>query len=206
MKCLFVDTETTGVVKKRRPRAEDIIEGDVHMVQVGYLFWDTSDGGLKYGREYIIKPVGFIIPNEATAVHGISHDQAVAQGKELEWVLRQLLVEIHVVDFVVGHNVYFDAAVIGAEFLRTIQSNPLQKSPLFDTMTASVHLCNIPGRFGPKWPKLQELYQFLFHEEYPQTHTALDDITHTAKCFFEMVRIGHIQLEEDDGSRTESEP
>lgn len=196
MKVLFVDTETTGVVKKRRPYPADIIAADVHMVQVGYLFWDTQDGGLKYGREYIIKPNGYIIPEEVSRIHGIDQAKAEAQGKDLSWVLRQIMVEVHVVDFVVGHNVYFDAAVIGAEFLRTIETDPLKDKPIFCTMLASVSLCKIPGPYGWKWPKLQELYRHLFNEEYPQTHTALDDIEHTAKCFFEMVRIGYIKIEE----------
>ena len=200
MKLLFVDTETTGVVKKRKPHASDMIEAGVRLVQVGYMFWDTSDGGLKYGREYIIKPNGFTIPEEVSKLHGITQEIAEAQGHDLEKILRQLLIEIHVADFVIGHNAFFDTAVLGGEFIRVMDSNPFLGKAIFDTMLASVTLCKIPGPFGWKWPKLQELYRHLFNEEYPQTHTALDDIEHTAKCFFEMVRIGYIKLEEDDGN------
>ena len=58
-------------------------------------------------------------------------------------------------------------------------------------MTPSVQLCKCPfpsGKSGYKWPKLTELYRFLFDKEVENAHDALGDITATMECFVELHR------------------
>lgn len=52
-------------------------------------------------------------------------------------------------------------------------------------MKASTEFCKIPGPYGYKWPKLEELYKILFNESF-NAHNALDDIRATARCFWEL--------------------
>lgn len=61
-------------------------------------------------------------------------------------------------------------------------------------MKSSTDYCKLPGFYGKyKWPKLHELYKKLFNEDMGAAHTALQDIRNTAKCFFELERLGVIE-------------
>lgn len=70
------------------------------------------------------------------------------------------------------------------------------------TMKESTAYCKIPNkpdkngrvRGGAKWPTLQELHSKLFGSEFEAAHDAMADITATKDCFFELVRLGVIQL------------
>jgi len=57
-------------------------------------------------------------------------------------------------------------------------------------MQAATNFCEIPGRYGFKWPSLQELYGKLFDESFDGAHQALVDVRACARCFFELKRIG----------------
>jgi hypothetical protein len=68
----------------------------------------------------------------------------------------------------------------------------------FCTMIKSTSICKLPaakGR-GYKWPKLEELYQFLFNKKFDGAHDAAADVKAAAECFFAMVARGDIKLDE----------
>lgn len=71
----------------------------------------------------------------------------------------------------------------------------LHGKPRICTMLESVYHCKIPFGYkkGYKWPKLTELYKTLFNEEFEGAHGALADIEATAKCFFELKKLGVIK-------------
>ena len=59
-------------------------------------------------------------------------------------------------------------------------------------MQKSVKVCKIPfeGRGGYKWPKLTELHQHLFNEDFEGAHDALADVMATVKCYFNLIKQG----------------
>jgi hypothetical protein len=59
-------------------------------------------------------------------------------------------------------------------------------------MERSTGFCGIPGSSGYKWPELSELHQKLFQTGFDEAHDAAVDIEITAKCFWELKRIGVI--------------
>jgi len=63
-----------------------------------------------------------------------------------------------------------------------------------DTKTLSTNYCALPGGRGGnfKWPTLEELYLKLFNEKFDAAHNAIADVQATARCFFELIRIGII--------------
>lgn len=191
---LFFDTETTGVPKNYRAPMTDL-ENWPRLVQLGYIVYDVLDGGewVEYAAfEHIIIPEGFTISEEVSKIHGITHQQAVEYGVPLLWALYEFAGWVAICDTIIGHNLSYDFNIIGAELIRCSLDNPLVGKAQYDTMLKSVNFCKLPGkRMGEyKWPKLQELYFKLFNEPLAQTHTALDDIRQTAKCYFELQRIG----------------
>jgi DNA polymerase III epsilon subunit-like protein len=194
MNILFLDTETTGVPKNYKAPVTDL-ENWPRLVQLGFIGYETD--GIEvfksFENEHIITPVGFTISEQVSKIHGITQEKALTDGEDLMENLYHFGQTIEWADLLVGHNLSYDLNVMGAEFIRMEGKNPLDGKKTFDTMTASTDLCKLPGGYGGKykWPKLSELYQYLFHEPLAQTHTALDDIQNTAKCYFELKRLGH---------------
>jgi DNA polymerase III subunit epsilon len=60
------------------------------------------------------------------------------------------------------------------------------------TMQQTTNFCAINGPYGYKWPTLSELYYKLFKTSFEEAHNAAVDINATAKCFWELKRLGKI--------------
>lgn len=190
---LFMDTETIGVPKNYKSPPSDT-ENWPRLVQIGYIFV-PADGGKMISAEHIIKPVGFEIPVEASNIHGVTTERALAEGVDIGGVLDTIKSLSGMADVIAGHNVSFDLSIVGAEFYRYIGSNPLEKIPSICTMKSTVNFCALPGNFGHyKWPKLWELYLKLFGTDMGAAHTALMDIENTRICFDELLNRGIIKL------------
>lgn len=190
---LFFDTETTGVPKNYKAPVTDL-DNWPRLVQLGYIVYDVLDGGeyIEYAAaEHIVKPEGFFISPEVSRIHGITYEHAMEFGEPLEDVLREFAGHLEWADELIGHNLSYDLNIIGSEFIRAFQFNPVVGKSTYDTMLKGMNICKLPGTRGQyKWPKLTELHQTLFHEPLAQTHTALDDIRNTSKCYFELQRLG----------------
>ena len=64
--------------------------------------------------------------------------------------------------------------------------------PTVCTMKSSTDFCKLPGKYGYKWPTLQELYKILFGEGFGNAHNSLSDIQATKKCYFKLKALGII--------------
>lgn len=82
--------------------------------------------------------------------------------------------------------------IVGAEFLRNGMPNRISGKRKICTMESATNFCAINGRYGYKWPKLSELHYKLFKTGFEEAHNAAVDITATAKCFWELKRLGEI--------------
>lgn len=62
-------------------------------------------------------------------------------------------------------------------------------------MKSSTNICQIPrwGGRGYKWPTLTELHQHVFGCPHGGAHSAHGDVEACAKCFYEIIRLGHLQ-------------
>jgi DNA polymerase III subunit epsilon len=60
------------------------------------------------------------------------------------------------------------------------------------TMKSTTNFCAINGPYGYKWPKLSELHFKLFNTGFEEAHNAAVDINATARCFWELKRMGKI--------------
>ena len=187
---LFFDTETTGLPKNWKAPVSDLNNWP-RMIQIAWILCDNK-GNRVEANDFIIKPENFKISKEATKVHGISTEKALQEGESLEKVLQQFNELVQQSKFIVAHNISFDEKIMGAELLRTaIESNFNQKKKIC-TMKSATDYCKIPGRYGYKWPTLSELHIKLFGEDFDEAHDAAVDINATAKCFWEMRKLGLI--------------
>ncbi len=187
---LFFDTETTGLPRNWKAPVSDL-DNWPRLVQLGWLLYDENGTKLDEGN-VIVRPEGFTIPTEASDVHGITTAKALREGKELHKVLASFALLVEETDYLVAHNMAYDEKVIGSELLRAHMPNIVEQKPKICTMNASINFCAIPGPWGYKWPKLQELHNKLFGCEFEDAHDAFADISATAKCFFELRKRGII--------------
>jgi DNA polymerase III epsilon subunit-like protein len=179
---LFFDTETSGLPRSHKAPVSDLANWP-RIVQIAWLLIDEQ-GRQHQAVEAIIRPEGFTIPEAAARVHGISTERALAEGQPLPQVLHQFLAALRQADSLVAHNLAFDEKVVGAELLRCGLPNPLPRFRRHCTMVASTDLCALPGPYGFKWPRLEELHHHLFGGTLSGAHDALVDVEATVRCFF----------------------
>ena len=189
---LFFDTETTGLPRNGKAPVTDL-DNWPRMVQLAYLFSD-SNGNKISGGDFIIKPVGFTIPDKVAGIHGISTERAEKEGKDLKVVLQDFQAMISQAEYLVAHNMAFDEKVIGAEFLRNKMQDSLPAKRKICTMQSAIAYCALPGPYGYKWPRLTELHNKLFQKDFDDAHNAAADVLATVKCFWELKRLGLIKV------------
>jgi DNA polymerase-3 subunit epsilon len=170
---LFFDTETTGVPRNYKAPASDL-DNWPRPVQLAWILTD-EDGIPIEEVETIVRPNGFTIPSDATAVHGITTKVAREKGAGLVEVLNHFLSSLLKAEKVIAHNLQFDEKIVSAEFLRCRLPNPIESMPRACTMLASTDLCQLTGRHGNKWPRLEELFRHLFGKPMGEAHNALID-------------------------------
>jgi len=192
---LFFDTETTGLPINYKAPLDDFNNWP-RLVQIAWIVTD-SQGVIIRERDLIIKPEGFEIPEQSTNIHGITTETANKKGSRLPDVLSEFNSELENCIIMVGHNISFDRSVVGCEFLRNNMIDTMHGKDRICTMFKSVKFCNLPGKYGPKWPKLSELHQVLFGTGFDDGHNAFADIQATVSCFFELIKQGVISFNEE---------
>ena len=183
---LFFDTETTGLPKSWKAPVTDLGNWP-HIVQIAWALFDDRGTQLAF-HDHILRPEGFEIPESATAIHGISTEKALREGRPAADVLREFSAAVQGAARLVAHNLDFDEKMVRVELLRLGMPDALQVIPKICTMKASTKYCKIPGPYGDKWPKLSELHIKLFEVDFEDQHNAASDVLCCAKCFFELRR------------------
>jgi DNA polymerase III epsilon subunit-like protein len=195
---LFFDTETTGLPANYSLPASYTYNWP-RAVSLSWALFD-SQRKLISQNDHIIKPDGWHIPAAATAIHGISQEQAEREGVPIGYALATFLEDLYYCEFLVAHNMDFDLKIVEAEFIRVMGiwpgKNPERK---ICTMKMSTQFCKLPQKSGRgagyKWPKLEELHKALFSQGFEGAHNSLVDVLACARCFFALVDRGIIVLE-----------
>ena len=190
---IIFDTETTGLPKRWKAPLTDS-ENWPRCIQIAWQIHGQS-GELMSHEDYLIQPEGFTVPYDAEKIHGISTELAEKQGLPLSEVLDLFKIALGQAEYVGGHNVSFDLNIMGAEFFRLGDSNPLEGTRVIDTCTEeTATLCQLPGGRGGKFklPTLTELYKHLFKTGFGEAHNATADVEATTRCFLELLRNGQL--------------
>ncbi len=185
---LIFDTETTGLPKRDNAPVNEI-DNWPRVVQIAWQLHDATGNLIEY-KSLLIQPEGFEIPYSAEKIHGISTGKALAYGLPLKDALQIFNESVEKATFLVGHNIRFDINALGAEFIRSgITTDFLQKEQVC-TMRSTTDYLKLAGGRGGKFkpPKLMELYESLFEEQFMEAHNAAADVEATARCFFELLR------------------
>ena len=192
MKTICIDTETTGLPKKRNGSVTDE-ENWPYAVQVSWMILNGEK--IEKTRDYIIKIAGSI-PPESTEIHGITNEIMNKKGVSIITVLKELYEDCKEIQIMVAHNLNFDKNIILVELYRNKffkEYNFFRYSKFIEvcTMKAGKDICKIEkiDRFGKmyyKWPTLCELYQNLFHSTPENLHNSLVDMCTCLRCFYKL--------------------
>lgn len=199
---LLFDTETTGLPEYKLPHDHP---SQPNLVQLAALLLD-DDGVERASFSAIVRPAGWTIPAEASAVHGITTETAEATGLALAGVLAVWSALAGRARVMVGHNVQFDwrimrtaaARVGGNTAVRSVLSDRAGPCPQFCTMKAATPIVGLPptekmrraGFTNAKSASLSECVRHFFQEEHDKAHDALADVRATARLYLHLRSIG----------------
>lgn len=193
---LFLDSETTGIPDRSAKWDTDYMEYP-HVVQLAWMFREKAEN-------FIIRPEGWEIPEEATKIHGISQEDALKYGYPFASVVDYFLEDCREAGLICGHNIHFDTSIIKANILRELgreyyDANDVDcvlfKGKRIDTMRPTMKWVDARTANGrPKFPTLTELYSRCFPGETFPAHDALEDIKAVARCLPVLVDLGLLEL------------
>jgi DNA polymerase III subunit epsilon len=183
---MIIDCETTGLPRNWKAPVSDL-DNWPRAIQIAWSLFDRSDAHIE-SATHLVRPEGFIIPEDVRRIHGISTERALAEGKRLSDVLQEFSAAVGKAGIIVAHNLRFDESVISAEYHRLRLQPPFAGKRRICTMMQSTDFCKIPGTYGYKWPTLSQLHQVLFQCGYEEAHDAGADVAACAKCFLELKR------------------
>ena len=187
MNILFFDTETSGFPSKKLP---DGHPSQAWVVQIGMIL--TSDQYIMNQDCFLIESMGRKIHPGAEKVHQISTNMTDRFGIPETFLSLLFKKYLSKVDIIVAHNLAFDTRMMNLLLARNgfeETQKELEEKIGYCTMKKSTDLCKLPGKYGNKWPKLHELYSFLFNEELKGAHDALIDIKAAMRCYFELINV-----------------
>jgi len=176
MKILVFDTETTGLPKDMNLTAYQSPNNWPHIVSISWAVIDSTTNTVVKSHSYIVRPAMWIIPEESSRIHGITHSQATEFGIPLRDVMEAFNGEP--CDIMVAHNMKFDLNVVVNAIIWDL-GIPFKGFPKRKICTMEIGrlMCKLPGRYGFKYPKLSELYTHVVGHppKTDQLHNALFD-------------------------------
>lgn len=194
---IFYDTETTGLPLFSEP-SED--PRQPHMVQLAAVMVDLDTKDDLQCIDLIIRPDGWVITQEMTDIHGISHEMAMDLGVS-EKTATEALLDLVGTRLRVGHNESFDMRILRIATMRYFNNERADawKAGIAEcTAGLTTKICNLPPtekmiaakRNHAKTPNLQEAYKHFFGKEFDNAHSALADVMACRDVYFAVKGLG----------------
>ncbi len=175
------DTETTGIPFWKE---QSELEKQPHLVQLAAQRVNAHTREVEAELNHIIKPNGWIIPQECIDIHGITNEKAHDVGVPESEVVAEFLEFRLGVDYRIAFNQTFDERIIRIALKRYFPAaaDDFKPERRFDPMWAFRKLVQYP-----KMPKLVEAYVEFFGQEFEDQHTAMGDVKAMMKVYWELV-------------------
>lgn len=200
MNILIVDVETTGLLTNNPP---------TYITQLSFAVYDSGLRELiKTYNAFIKIPSDIVISEKITELTGITREKLDTDGIDITIALEEFYEAYCRSDIIVAHNFSFDSKMIEIEATRNQSAfknkdsafyimrmftthSKLSTVQLKCTMRMSIQLCNIQkinssGTTYKKFPKLSELYEFLFHEIPENLHNSMIDVIVCLRCYLKI--------------------
>ncbi|GLX90681.1 hypothetical protein Pfra02_32490 [Pseudomonas fragi] len=186
------DTETTGLPLFRDPSDDP---RQPHLVDICILAY-SADGALVDSFEAMIRPDGWVIPAEVTAIHGITNEMSMDLGIPESEALDGFMAIHDRAGLRVAHNINFDDRIMRIALSRyrgKEAANAFKTTPGYCTCQSSKNLVQCPptakmiaAGFGRqfKQPTVAEALRHFTGEELVGGHRARPDTEACARVYF----------------------
>ena len=174
---IFFDTETTGLPDWKQPSESP---EQPHMVQLAAHLVDLDSRKIIQSMDVIIKPDGWVIPEETVAVHGITTEYALEVGIPEKQALEMFL-SISGGRKRIAFNTTFDNRIIRIATKRFCDEEVQEKWHEGEYECAMIASRKI---MGGKQPTLEEAYRHFTGKEIENAHTALADTNACMEIYF----------------------
>jgi DNA polymerase-3 subunit epsilon len=181
---LFLDVETTGKFDFNAPSNAS---HQPRITEIAVLLVDKEKKS-QAKLECLIKPNDWFIPEEVIVLTGITTEQCMTYGINIETALETLIQLAKNSSMIIGHNLSFDLRMINreAQLINPAAARFEDTYKSYCTMQNSTKLCKIQSARGYKWPKLEEAYRILLDKELKGAHRAMVDVKACRDVFFKI--------------------
>lgn len=178
---IFNDNETTGIVEWKKPSGG---EDQPHLVQMAALLVDPVSRKTIQSMDVIIKPDGWIIPDEAVAVHGITTEYANDVGIS-EKLAFEMFLDLWSGRKRIMFSTTYDNRIIRIGTKRYF-SEDIQDAWKAGSQGVEWYCTMINSRkvIGGKTPKLEEAHEFFFGKKHENAHNAMADAVANMNIYF----------------------
>ena len=198
---IFYDTETTGLPDFKAPSEA---EHQPHIVQLAACLVDLDTRKTIASMDVIVRPAGWIIPDDIAKIHGITTEQAMDVGIS-ESLAVGMFMELWGHRVRIAHNEQFDARILRIALMRhqgDVFHSPSGKS-IADiwkegkadcTAKLATPICKIPptakmvaaGFNKFKTANLSEAYRHFIGRDFENAHSAMADVQACMAVYFEI--------------------
>ncbi|MGC4059384.1 MAG: 3'-5' exonuclease [Aquabacterium sp.] len=191
---LFYDTETSGLPLFSEP-SED--PRQPHIVQIGAQLVNLDTRVVIQAIDIIVRPNGWVIPDEVAAVHGITTEMAYDLGVPEEAVASMFYELWRPLDprLRIGHNESFDARIMRIalkRFFGDTEADIWKAGTAECTQKLSTPILKLPptakmkafGRNHHKSANLREAYEFFTGQPLSGAHNAMVDVDGCKTVYF----------------------
>jgi DNA polymerase-3 subunit epsilon len=172
MKYVFFDTETTGLIGNSLIP----IDKQPHIIELFML--KTDEKGKELERFHSLFSVNMKLPEKIKKITGISDEDLKEQPVFFEKI-EQIDLFLKDADFIIAHNINFDIKMLEIEYFRAAFDFDLTGIKKICTVEQTEHLKGYRL-------KLNDLYHYLFDQNFKGAHRAQEDVIALAQCFFEL--------------------
>jgi DNA polymerase-3 subunit epsilon len=187
------DTETTGIPDWGQPSEA---EHQPHIVSLAALLVDDESYAVVEELDVIIRPNGWVIPDETVAIHGISMERAMDEGIPEEEAVSRLIEMFGRATLRIAHNKTFDERMVRIALKRHIDpvSGAAEGFMPSDVWKSGAGFCTCSGarKHGgfKKSPTLHEAYLHYTGKPLEGAHCAMND----ARACLEVYRGIHAKV------------
>lgn len=170
MKYAVIDVETSGIVDYTKP-ADDPSQPRLASLGIVMLYEDMTT---QAEHEFYVRPDGWEMTAEATAVNGLTTEFLRANGEHVITVLTRYRTLIDAGYAIAAYGAQSDCKILRGECRRAGLYDMFEKTKNVCLMRACLPLKMPKANGKGGWPKLEDACRFFGLEPEPKPHTALN--------------------------------
>ena len=190
MKYLVMDSENNGLFNWELPADAP---GQPRIASLAcILLNDELEVTLQ--KEFLIKPDGWEMTKEATAVNGLTTEFLQEHGSPVRECLEFYSEKILEGYIVATYNSRHDCKQMRGELRRAGMDDLFEETPNICLMRASTDICKVPKKTGKGWkfPKLSEACAFFKIEPEPTPHNAMEGAIRAMKILLALQALARL--------------